>query len=179
VNGLAGAVVWAFVPQAPFRLYGGQRHAPIEVPDAGKLIAAARRGSDSEFTFLVPGKARPALIVSDQIDARLGELLALRLLRMTELDTREQEVVRAALEPGLFHLPPERFDLPEESAAIIAALVRVHQSAIDPHPAGQLEPDELRTVHERIARHYALDVHQLIRDELQRLATAQRERRRQ
>ena len=46
MNGLAGAVVWAvvpFVPEAPFRLYGGRDRDPVEVEDPGKLIAAARK----------------------------------------------------------------------------------------------------------------------------------------
>jgi hypothetical protein len=180
VNGLAGAVVWAvvpFTPEAPFRLYAGSRHAPVEVPQADRLIAAARRGADTEFTFLVPGKARPVLIVSDQLDPRLGELLALRLLRLTKLDAPEQEAVRTGAVPGLFHFPPDRFDLPEENAAMIAALVRVHRSAIDSSPLGNLDRDELRSVHGRIARHYGLDLHDLVRDELQRIAAAQCERR--
>jgi 3-dehydroquinate synthase class II len=179
VNELAGAVVWAvvpFVPQAPFRLYAGPRHAPVEVAQADKLIAAARRGADTEFTFLAPGKARPVLVVSDRIDPRLSELLALRLVRLSTLDAREQVAVRAGTEPGLFHLPPERFELPEENAAIIAALVRVHETAIDPSPVGRLDGDEVRAVHERIARHYGLDLHALVRAELQRLADAQRRR---
>jgi hypothetical protein len=177
VNGLAGAVVWAvvpFVPQAPFRLYAGEGRAPIGLAQADRLVAAARRGSDSEFTFLVAGKARPVLIVSDRLDPRLGELLALRLLRLSTLDPKEQETVRAGDDPGLLHLASERFELPGENAAIIAALVRVHQSAIDPSPVGRLDHSELRTVHERIARRYGLDLHQLVREELQRLATAQR-----
>lgn len=180
MNGLAGAVVWAvvpFAPEAPFRLYAGSRHEPVEVPQADKLIAATRRGADTEFTFLVPGKARPVLIVSDQLDPRLGELLALRLLRLTKLDAREQDAVRAGVEPGLFHFPPDRFDLPEENAAMIAALVRVHGSAIDAAPVGHLDRAELREVHGGIARHYGLDLHKVIRDELQRLAAVQRERR--
>ena len=179
MNELAGAVVWAvvpFVPEAPFRLYAGQRHAPVEVAQAEKLIAAARKGSDSEFTFLVPGKARPVLIVSDRIDPRVSELLALRLLRLSALDPHERDVVRAGGEPGLVHLLPERFDLPEENAAIVAALVRVHHSALEQTPVGQLERAELRAVHERIARYYRLDLHALVMAELARLAEAQRRR---
>lgn len=59
---------------------------------------------------------------------------------------------------------------------MIAALVRVHRSAIDSSPVGHLDRNELRSVHARIARHYGLDLHDLIRDELQRLAAVQRER---
>lgn len=179
MNGLAGAVVWAvvpFVPETPFRLYAGEDHAPVEVDEPGKLIAAARGGSDSEFTFLVPGKARPVLVVSDRVDERLGELIALRLLRLGALTAREREIVRSNQDPGLYHLDPERFHLPEENAAIIAALVRVHRTAIDPQPVGRLGYDELRVVHERLATYYGFDLRQLVRQELQRLADAQRRR---
>lgn len=76
---LAGAVVWAVVPavpEAPFRLYAGAAHPPIELARAGKLIAAARRNADAEFTFLVPGREGPVLVLSDRTDPRLDELLA-------------------------------------------------------------------------------------------------------
>jgi hypothetical protein len=38
VSDLAGAVVWAvlpFVPEAPFRLYAGEGHPPVEVDPLG------------------------------------------------------------------------------------------------------------------------------------------------
>jgi hypothetical protein len=179
VNGLAGAVVWAvvpFVPEAPFRLYAGEDHPPVDVTDVDKLIAAARKGSDSEFTFLVPGKARPVLVVSDRLDERLGELIALRLLRLGALTPNEREVVRSQDDPGLYHLDPKRFELREENAAIVAAIVRIHRTAIDPQPVGRLNQDQLRVVHERLANHYGFDLRQLVRGELERLAAAQRRR---
>lgn len=179
MNGLAGAVVWAvvpFVPEAPFRLYAGEDHPPVDIEEPGKLIGAARKGSDTEFTFLVPGKARPVLVVSDRLDERLGELIALRLLRLGALPPTEREIVRSQDDPGLYHLAPDRFDLPEENAAIVAALVRIHSSAIDAQPVGRLGQDELRVVHERLATYYGLDLRQLVRRELERLAEAQRRR---
>jgi hypothetical protein len=178
-DGLAGAVVWAvvpFVPEAPFRIYAGRDRDPIQVARPTKLIAAARRGSDSEFTFLVPAKARPVLIVSDHADSRLRELLALRLLRLSALGAEEQDIIRRNADPGLLFLDPDRLKLPEENAAIIAALVRVHRSAIDPRPAGRLDEQELATVHERIVRHYGLDMRQLVRTELERLVEVRRRR---
>lgn len=179
-SGLAGAVVWAvvpFVPEAPFRLYAGPDHDPIEVARPTKVISAARKGADSEFTFLVPAKARPVLIVSDRADPRLQELLALRLLRLSSLQPENQDVVRGGADPGLFFLEPERFSLPEENAAMIAALVRVHRSAIDARTAGRLDEQGLATVHERIVRHYGFDMRQLVRAELKRLADIERRRR--
>jgi hypothetical protein len=179
VNDLAGAVVWAvvpFVPAAPFSLYAGLDHAPIEVRRADELVATARKGGDTEFTFLVPGKARPVLIVSDRRDPHLEELLALRLIRLSKLSEAEQEAVRRQADPGLFHLSPDRFDLPEENAAMIAAAVRVHESAIAGEAAGHLDPNELRVVHERVASHYGLNLNMLVRDELRRLAEEQARR---
>ncbi len=179
-DGLAGAVVWAvvpFVPEPPFRIYAGRDHDPIEVPRPAKLISSARQGADSEFTFLVPAKARPVLVVSDRADPRLHELLALRLLRLSLLDPEEQDLVREGADPRLLYLEPDRFRLPEESAAMIVALVRVHRSAVDARPAGRLEPDELGAVHERIVRHYGFDMRQLVRTELERLADVQQRRR--
>jgi hypothetical protein len=179
VNGLAGAVVWAvvpYVPEAPFRLYAGQREKPVEVSQATQLIAAARKGSDAEFTFLVAAKARPVLVVSDRIDPRLREGLALRLVRLSTLDPHERETVHTGGDPGLVPLPPDQFDLPDENAVMIAALVRVHESAIDPHPLGRVDEAGLRDIHERIARHYGLDLHGLVRAQLQRIAEAQQRR---
>jgi hypothetical protein len=174
---LTGAVVWAVVPaapEAPFRIYAGPDHPPIDLPRPGKLIAAARRGADTEFTFLVQGKAAPVLIVSDRVDPRLNEVLALRLLRLDVLDLEDREIVRAGGDHGLLHLDPARFDLRGEHAAIVAALVRIHRSAINPKPAGRLDYRDVRCLHERIARHYGLDVRHLVRAELDRLATEHR-----
>jgi hypothetical protein len=179
-DGLAGSIVWAvvpFVPQAPFRVYAGQNHGPIDVPRATKLISAARKGSDAEFTFLVSAKARPVLIVSDRVDRRLQELLALRLLRMSALDPEEKDLVRTGSDPALLYLDPRRFKLTEENAVMIAALVRVHGSAVDTRVLGRLEPDELATVHARLVHHYGFDMRQLVRSELERLAELRRRHR--
>jgi hypothetical protein len=111
---LAGSVVWAvvpLVPEAPFRIYAGRNHDPIEVPRSAKLISAARKGSDANFTFLVPAKARPVLIVSDRADPRLQELLALRRVRMSALNPEEQDLVRSGADPALLYPAPKRFKL--------------------------------------------------------------------
>lgn len=174
---LAGAVVWAVVPsapEAPFRIYAGADHAPIELPRPGKLIAAGRRGVTAEFTFLVPGKAAPVLVVSHRRDPRLDELLALRLLSLVALAPEDREIVRAGGDHGLLYLDPATFDLREECAAIIAGLVRIHLSALNPRPAGRLDHHGLRSLHERVARHYGFDVGHLVRAELDRLAVQTR-----
>jgi len=177
VNGLAGAVVWAvvpFAPAAPFRLYAGVDKPPVEIEAPVQLIDAAKRGGDSQLTYLVPGKVRPVLIVSDAQDSTFGELLALRLARFTNLVAHEHEQIRNQESPTHFHLKPSAFNLPEENAAMIAGLVRIHASALDRTVLGRLNAQELAVVHQRLARHHQLDLRTLVRDELTRLAALQR-----
>lgn len=177
---LAGAVAWAvvpFTPQAPFRIYAGTAQEPFEVGDAGRLIAAAKKGGDQQFTYLVPGKVRPILVLSDAHDEDLGEYLALRLSRFSKLTATEQQAVREQKHPTLLHLKPEKFrSLPEENAAMIAALVRVHRTAVDQQVCGRLDDYELTTVHERFIRFHGFDVRQLVEDRLKQLAALQRSR---
>lgn len=180
MNGLAGAVVWAVVPyapEAPFRLYAGPEHEPIGIADAAKLVTAAKQGKDAQFTFLVPGKVRPVLVLSDAHHADLGELLALRLVRSSKLESAERDLVRRQDSPAHFHLNPDRFPgLAEENAAMIAGLVRVHTSALDEAPLGRLDAQELAVVHQRFVRHHGFDLRMLVREELSRLAELQRGR---
>ena len=91
---LAGTVRWAVVPYAPrppFRLYAGEEHAPITSPQADVIIAGALKGGDAELTYLVPGKARPVLILTECPSEHHREVTALRLLRLSRL-TEEQRV---------------------------------------------------------------------------------------
>lgn len=165
MSGLAGAVVWAvvpFTPQAPFRLYAGTDHKPIEVSDAATIIRGVRKGGDPQFEYIVPGKARLVLILSDAHDGDLGEYLALRLARLSKLSPDEQERVRAHEHPTLLPIPPDRLAPPEENAAMLAGLVRVHRTAIDPSPHGRLHEHELRTVHERFVRFHGFDIRALL-----------------
>jgi hypothetical protein len=179
VSELAGAVVWAvvpFAPQAPFCLYAGAGHEPINVPTPDTLIEAASRGGDPQFRYLVPGKARPVLVISDAHDDDLGEYLALRLSRFTKLTADEQRGIREQRHPTLFHLSPQKFTLPEENAAMIAGLVRVHRSAVQPHICGRLDAYELTTVHERVIRFYGLNIRRFVEERLQELAKLQQGR---
>jgi hypothetical protein len=170
MSGLAGAVVWAVVPvtpQTPFRLYAGTDHKPIEVADAATIIKGVRKGGDAQFEYIVPGKVRPVLILSDTHDDDLGEYLALRLARFSKLTTDEQKRVRARKHSTLFHLEPERFSLPEENAAMLAGLVRIHRTAIEPSTCGHLDEHELRTVHERFVLFHGFDVRALLQVAIQ------------
>lgn len=162
---LAGAVVWGVVPfaaQAPFRIYAGDDHRPIEVPKSEPITNAGRKGGDVQYDFIVQAKARPVLILSDKHADDLGEYLALRLARFSKLTSEEQDSIRAQRHPTHFYLKPEKFSLPEESAAMVASLVRVHASALDSKLCGRLDEHELRIVQERFLRFHAFDLRSLL-----------------
>jgi hypothetical protein len=175
---LAGTVRWAVVPYAPrppFRLYAGQDHPPIEISDPGQLFESARGGGDAELTYLVPGKVRPVLILNESTEVLHREVTALRLLRLSKLEPEERERVRRQEEPLLFHLDPARFDLPEESAAIVSALVRLNVDAVDTGAdLGELNPNESRVIGERIIGFYGFDTRLLIERRVRELAARRR-----
>lgn len=162
----AGEVYWAVVPytpQAPFHIFVKGK-PPVEVPEAKTIIEGLRKGGDAEFRFVVEAKARPVLLLSDRIDSRTGDLFGLRLIRLESLDEQEAQQVRDQRQSGLFHLRPERFpDLAEESAAMISAPIRLHESAVDfDRPLGRLDQNEMRVLAERFITYWQFDLHQLL-----------------
>lgn len=178
---LAGSVRWAVVPYAPrppFRLYAGEKHPPLVVEQAETIIASARQaGGEAELTYLVPAKTRPVLILSDTPSSDDGEVAALRLLRLSRLSGDEQERVRRQEDELLFHLALDRFDLPEESAVMVSALVRVHLEAVDAGPPlGLLDDAESRILGDRIIRFYQLDARLVVERRLRELARRRTER---
>ena len=177
---LAGSVRWAvipFAPAPPFRLYAGTGSEPITVTEADTVIEAARRGSDAELSYIVPGKARPVLFLNDPPTAHHQEVTALRLLRLSRLTTDEQRRVREHQDELLFHLVPERFDLPEENAAMVTALVRLHVAAIgSAPPLGHLDANEMRVLGERIITFYRFDTRILLERQIRELAARRQTR---
>jgi hypothetical protein len=177
---LAGSVRWAVVPFAPappFRLYAGRESEPIIVPQADMVIDAARKGGDAELSYIVPGKARPVLLLNDPPASHHREVTALRLVRLSRLSPDEQQRVRTQQDELLFHLVPERFDLPEENAAMVTALVRLHVDAIGSAGSlGQLDDNEMRVLGERIIRFYGFDVRLLLERQIRELSTRRQAR---
>jgi hypothetical protein len=162
----AGEVYWAIVPytpQAPFQVFVKDK-PPVAVPEAGTIVEGLRRGGDAELRFVVEAKARPVLLLSDRIDPRTGDLFGLRLIRLAALDEDEARQVRDQRQPGLFHLKPGRFpQLEEESAAMISAPIRLHQSAVHvQRPLGRLDENEMRVLVERFVAYWEFDLHQLL-----------------
>ena len=169
----AGAAYWGLVPytpEAPFlvRVAGGE---PVEVPGVESFVEGLGRGGDAEFRFVVRAKTRPVLLLSDRQDQRTGDLFALRLLRMERLSAAEQAAVRDHREPTLFHLRVDNFPgLSRESAAVVSAPVRLHNTALDTRRrVGALDENELRVLHERFATYWRLDLHQLLLGKIEEL----------
>lgn len=165
MNPPRGRCYWAvapFSPRPPFRLYAGEAAAPREVGSPAAITAAARKGV-SEFTLLTPVKARPVLVVTDVL-APHDEVLALRLRRLEKLATEDAERVRRFEDEGLFHLSPSSFPgLSTENAAIVTALMRLPIAAVDTSAElGTLNENELRVIHERIARAHGLNLEMLV-----------------
>ena len=177
---MAGSVRWAVVPFAPappFRLYAGTGSEPITVANTDTLIEAARSRGDAELSYIVPGKARPVLVLNDPPAAHHQEVTALRLLRLSKLTADEQRRVREHQDELLFHLAPERFDLPEENAAMVTALVRLHVDAIGSvPPIGQLDRNEMRVLGERIITFYRFDTRLLLERQIRELAARRQAR---
>jgi hypothetical protein len=176
---LAGTIRWAVVPYAPrppFRLYAGDTHPPIVVPNADQLVRAAKRGGDAELTYLVPGKVRPILLLSEPPHDHHREIAALRLLRLSKLPSEESERVRAGRDELLFPLDPDLVSLPEENAVMISALLRVHADAVADGPAiATLDRDALRTISDRLIRYLGLDASLLVQRTLERLVETRRD----
>jgi hypothetical protein len=132
-----------------------------------RLRRAAQRGGDSEITVLTTAKLRPVLVIAEAADSSFDgpAVLALRLRRFSKLTADEQAAVRGGETPRLFVLRPERFPgLVEENAAVLPALVRVARNALDEtEDLGALDENELRVLHERIARYFNLDLTMLAR----------------
>jgi hypothetical protein len=175
-----GHCYWAvapFAPAPPFRIYQ-EGAAPRPVDSAEPFTEAARKGA-SEFSLLTPVKARPVLVITAVLHEH-DEVLALRLRRFEKLTSdAERQRVREGSDPGLFHLRPDRFSgLPVENAAIVSSLLRLPAAALDRRKSlGALDDNELRVLHERVARVHELRLDMLILERAQALVQrAQRKR---
>jgi hypothetical protein len=159
---LTGAIYRAvapFAPEPPFRVYAGERAPPLLVDETPKLTEA----ETAEFTILTPVKARPVLVIAEP-RSRYGELLVLRLRRLSRLTASERAAVLAGEADDLFHLDPELCPgLQEENAALVSTMTRLPVSAMDlARPLGRLGRDQLRTIHERLVGACDLDLHDLV-----------------
>lgn len=158
-----------FAPSPPFAIHQ-EGAAPREVPEIGAFTEAARKGI-SEFRLVVPVKVRPVLVITPVLPEH-DEVLALRLRRLEKIGSETARVIiREGKDEALFYLMPERFPgLPVENAAIVTSLLRLPVAAIDRRQSlGSLDENELRVLHERVARAHELRLDPLILEQAQRL----------
>ena len=169
-----GHCYWAvapFAPAPPFRIYQ-EGAAPKDVESVEPFTEAARKGM-SEFSLLTPVKARPVLVITGILREH-EEVLALRLRRFEKLASdADRARVRRGADRALFHLRPERFPgLPVENAAIVTSLLRLPVLALDRRESlGALDDNELRALHERVARAHDLRLDALVLERAQTLLT--------
>jgi hypothetical protein len=172
VDAPLGHCYWAvapFAPSPPFALYQ-EGAAPRQVPDVAAFTEAAKKGM-SEFRLLTPVKVRPVLVITPVLPEH-DEVLAVRLRRLERIASESaREVVRNGGDEGLFYLLPQRFPgLPVENAAIVTSLLRLPTGALDRRQSlGSLEENELRAMHERVARAHQLRLELLILERAQAL----------
>lgn len=176
----AGDVRWAIVPYTPavpFKVHVTDG-SPVEVPTAAQIVDGLRKGGDAEFEFVVRAKARPVLLLSGRSDPRTGDLFAMRLLRLEKLSSQERQRVEEQREPSLFHLQPERFPgLAEDSAAMVTAPIRLHETALDTRKSlGRLNRNEMRALVERFVAYWQFDLRQLVIAQIQEIQRRQRAR---
>ena len=167
-----GHCYWAvapFAPAPPFRIYQEGAEAR-DVASVEPFTEAVRKGM-SEFVLLTPVKTRPVLAITGVLPEH-EEVLALRLRRLGKLATdAARDLVREGKDQVLFYLRPERFaGLPVENAVIVTSLLRLSVSAIDRGTSlGSLNENELRMVHERVARAHELKLDVMIVEKARRL----------
>lgn len=171
---LAGSVRWAVAPYAPappFRLFATGRQ-PYQLESLDPLVTASRCGGDAEFAYLVSAKARPVLILTDPSHSEWQEVVALRLRGLASIsDPERQERIRQGQELLYVYLQPSRFELPEENAVLLSALVPINVDAIaSGGPLGVLNEKEMRVVGERLVRHFNLDIRSLVERRIHEIA---------
>ena len=162
--------MWAltlFENQAPFRV-----QEPAEARgrhSSASSVAAATRATDSTrgLELTVGAKVRPVLLLQDRPLGRLPDLVAVKLARLGKLSASARARIVAQRSPLFWFLgdDPARYGLRQEAAVDVAAIVRVHPSAIAGRPVGVLDHEAMAEVGEKLARVLELDLSALVRGE--------------
>jgi hypothetical protein len=90
--------VWAVVacvPDAPPHLWNGVGIEPAAMPDATTFAQRVRQGQLRPIqTVLVHAKLRPILLLQDRPRGAMPELIALGMVGLEELSTRQRGSIR-------------------------------------------------------------------------------------
>ena len=159
-----GSIVWAltlYENESPFRATG-----PASVRGTHATVTALARalGPGRAAELIVGAKVRPVLLLQDRPVGRLPDLIALRLARIGKLRAPVRDRIVTQGSPLFWFLghDPAAYGLRDEAAVDVAALVRVHPSAIVGRPVGQIGGDTLAAISERLARALELDLSGLV-----------------
>lgn len=161
-----GSIVWALTPyetEAPFRVV-----APADLRGSHRSVAAlSAAGGQRGVELVIGAKVRPVLLLQDRPIGRLPDLVGLKLARLGRLSAAARERIVAQHSPLFWYLgsDPGRYGLRQEAAVDVAAVVRVHPSAIAGRPVAVLDDGVMREVGERLARVLDLDLSSLVRRE--------------
>ena len=162
-----GSIVWAltlFENEAPFTI-----SEPVEArgryPSVASVTAATRGARQVELS--VGAKVRPVLLLQDRPLGRLPDVVALKLARIGKLSASARERIVTQRSPLFWFLgaEPARYGLRQEAAVDVAAIVRVHPSALAGRPVGVLDDAAMAGVGEKLARVLDLDLSALVRRE--------------
>ena len=162
-----GSIVWAltlFENEAPFRALAPAR-ARGSHRSVASLAAATRVSRGVELA--VGAKVRPVLLLQDRPIGRLPDLVGLKLTRVLRLSVAARARIVAQRSPLFWFLgrDPSRYGLRLVAAVDVAAITRIHPSAIAGRPVAVVDDEVMTAVAERLARVLDLDLSALVRRE--------------
>lgn len=166
-----GSIVWAltlYENDAPFHVVGPP---PVRGAHASVATLARALGPGGVAELSVRAKVRPLLLLQDRPVGRLPDLVGLRLARVGKLRQAVRDRIVSQRSPLFWFLghDPSVYGLREQAAVDVAALVRVHPSAIAGRPVGRVSDDTLAAIAERLARALELDLSGLVSREAAQL----------
>jgi len=159
--------VWAltvFENEAPFRVLvpAGARGSHRSVSSLADATRSARG-----VELAIGAKLRPVLLLQDRPLGRLPDLVALKLARLGKLSASARARIVAQRSPLFWFLGPEpaRYGMRQQAAVDVAAIVRIHPSAIAGRPVAVIGDEVMAEVGERTARVLDPDLSALVRRE--------------
>jgi len=161
-----GEIWWAFVdfaPASPFEVYDDRtgRLERIEATELAREIRAQRRAP--QFETVLGMKLRTVLVLQEPRE-RIPEYIVLKLAALTRLAPTDLARIRRGEELSLLYLPAQRSGLEQEGAVDLNSLARLNASVFPvARPAGKLDSSTMRTLDERLAAYFQLDLSALIK----------------
>jgi hypothetical protein len=147
--------VFPFAPSFPLQLRDGSTVASVDD------WARAFRGRPAKL--VAEARLRPVLLLHDRTRPEHGDVLCLRIGSVKprlKRDTQAWRRIELGAHPFFMLLPSSvpRYRLIEDSLIAVGSLGAVHRSAILAPTGGELNPREMQSVAEKLARLIELDL---------------------